>query len=330
MENLDYKEDIKQTRIGSLGGSDGNMLAQIANLGSVPHSAYKRIAVMNGLVERDDISTRVMRFGDFIENAIFTALSEGNPNYISNPLWVSGKYSKDGCRLICHPDFVLYDEKKKILNVWECKATKFNPKQTRDTYLNQLFIEWTLANEIVKARGEGWKVQLYLCHYDTSEVNIDDEFQFDPSKLSVHRIRMTANLFDIDKAMTIVSEFAQSFDYYTEDEEIDSMYLPEKVKKEFDTITGFLAEIKERESKVDEFKHRLCDFMQKQGIKSIKNEAWNITLVNASESVSFDSKKFLADVASKHPRKEKKLRKQYEKRVAKGAYVTIKLKTKKD
>lgn len=328
MEN--YKEDIRNTRLGSLGGSDGNLLAQVANIGYVPNSARKRLAVMKGLIEKEDITTRVMRYGDFIEQSIYSHLQEIDNRYQSNPLWVSGKYSKDGIRLICHPDFVLFDEDKKVLKTYECKATRFNPQQTRDTYLNQLFIEWTLANEIVAMKGKGWKVEMYLCHYDTSNVNIDDEFVFDPDLLSIHRLRMPKNLFDIDKAMTIVSEFASTFDYYTEDEEIDSVYLPEKVKAEFDMVTGILAEIKERETKVDEFKRKLCDFMLKQNIKSIKNDAWNITLVGATEQVSFDSKKYLSDLASKHPRKEKKLRKEYEKRIAKGAYVKITIKTKKD
>ena len=322
----EYKEDIANTRIGCIGGSDGNMLAQIANLGYVPNSARKRLAVVKGLIERQNITTRVMRFGDFIEQSIYDCLRETDERYQSNPLWISGRYSKDGVKLICHPDFVLFDEKNKILKTYECKATKYDPKQTRNTYINQLFIEWTLANEIVKTRDEGWKVEMYLCHYDTSGVNIEDDFVFDPSLLSTHRLRMPKNLFDIDKAMTLASEFTSALEYYTEDEEVDSEYLPEKVKAEFNVITNILSEIKERETKVDEFKRRLCEFMQKQNIKSIKNEAWNITLVNATEQVSFDSRKFLADLASKHPRKEKKLRKDYEKRVAKGAYVQIKLK----
>ena len=328
MEN--YKDDIRNTRLGSLGGSDGNLLAQIAKLGHVPNSAKKRLAVMKGLIEKEDITTRVMRYGDFIEQSIYSHLQEIDNRYQSNPLWISGKYSKDEVRLICHPDFCLFDDTKKVLNVYECKATKFNPKHTHDTYLNQLFIEWTLANEIVKAKGEGWKVEMYLCHYDTSNVNIDDDFVFDPDLLSIHRLRMPKNLFDIDKAMTIVSEFASTFDYYTEDEEIDSVYLPEKVKAEFDKVTGILAEIKEREVKANEFKRKLCDFMQTHEIKSIKNDAWNITLVGATEQVSFDSKKFLSDLAAKHPRKEKKLRKEYEKRITKGAFVKITIKTKKD
>ena len=326
----DYKQNIESTRVGCLGGSDGNLLAQVANLGGVPRSAYKRLAVLKGLIEQDNVSTRVMRYGDFIEQSIYDCLCENNSEYESNPLWVSGKYSKDGVKLICHPDFVLWEEKKKVLKVYECKATKFNPQQTRSTYANQLYIEWLLANEVVKERGNDWKVELYLCHYDTSNVCIDDDFVFDPSLLSIHRIRMNSCVFDIDKAVTIVSEFLPTMEYYNEDEEIDAAYLPKKVKAEFDAITHVLAEIKEREVKVDEFKRKLCDFMQSHNVKSIKNDTWNITLVNATESVSFDAKKFLADLSAKHPRKANKLRKDYEKRVARGAYVTIKLKTQKN
>lgn len=326
----DYKVDIQNTRKGCLGGSDGNMLAQIANIGYVPRSAYKRLAVMKGFIERDNVTTRVMRFGDFIEQSIFDNLSANDERYQSNPLWISGKYSKNGVSLICHPDFVLFDEPSKTLKVWECKATKYNPVQTRHTYLNQLFIEWTIANEIVKSKGEGWKVELFLCHYDTNGVDIEAEFDFDPSRLSMHRVRKIGQPFDIAKAMELVGEFADSFDYYTEDEEVDSKYLPQKVKSEFDTVTSILAEIEARKTKVEEFKRKLCDFMQEKGIKSIKNDAWNITLVGATEQVSFDSKKFLSDMSAEHPIKAKRLRKKYEKRTAKGAYVMIKLHTKKD
>jgi len=319
----EYKEDIANTRIGCIGGSDGNMLAQIANLGYVPNSARKRLAVVKGLIERQNITTRVMRFGDFIEQSIYDCLRETDERYQSNPLWISGQYSKDGVKLICHPDFVLFDEQNKILKVYECKATKYDPKQTRNTYINQLFIEWTLANEIVKTRGEGWKVEMYLCHYDTSGVNIEDDFVFDPSLLSTHRLRMPKNLFDIDKAMTLASEFTSALEYYTEDEEVDSEYLPEKVKAEFNAITNILSEIKERETKVDEFKRRLYDFMLAQNIKGIRSEKWSITRVDASESKSFDGKKYLADLKALHPRKAKKIEEKYTKTVARGGYVKI-------
>lgn len=321
----DYKNGIIKSRKGCLGGSDAAMLKQIADLGNVPKSAYKRLAVVKGLIDQENITTRVMAYGDFIEQSIYESLSSVNPNYQSNPLWVSGKYSRKDLKLICHPDFVLYDEKKKVLNVYECKATRFTPTQTRSTYECQLYIEWTLAKEIVAARGKDWKVNIFLCHYNTDGVDIDSDFVYDPERLTVHKLRMKDGLFDIVKSMDIASNFLQTFDYYSEGDEIDAEYLPEKVKAEFDAISVVLSEIKERERTIDAFKARMTDFMQEKGIKSIKSEEWSITLVNATESVQFDSKKFLADFSSKHPKKAKKLRKDYEKRVAKGAYVKISL-----
>lgn len=319
----DYKSEIAATRKGCLGGSDGNILERVASLGSVPKALYKRLAVVKGLIENDNITTKVMAFGDFIEQSIYSALAATNTNYQSNPMWVSGKYSRKDLKLICHPDYVLYDEDKKILNVYEMKATRFSVAQTRETYKNQLFIEWTLAKEIIAARGEGWKVNMFLCHYNTEGVDFDKAFEYDPQRLTVHKLRMKDNLFDIAKAMDIMSDFLQTFDCYSEDEEIQARYLPEKVRAEFDAISNVLSEIKEREKTIDAFKAKMVEFMQKKGMKVIKSEEWSITLVEASESVQFDHKKFLSDFGDKHPRKAKKLRKDYEKRVSKGAYVKI-------
>jgi len=319
----DYKCEIAATRKGCLGGSDGNILERVASLGSVPKALYKRLAVVKGLIENDNVTTKVMAFGDFIEQSIYSALAATNPNYQSNPMWVSGKYSRKDLKLICHPDYVLFDEDKKILNVYEMKATRFSVAQTRETYKNQLFIEWTLAKEIIAARGEGWKVNMFLCHYNTEGVDFDKAFEYDPQRLTVHKLRMKDNLFDIAKAMDIMSDFLQTFDYYSEDDEIQARYLPEKVRAEFDAISNVLSEIKEREKTIDAFKAKMVEFMQKKGMKVIKSEEWSITLVEASESVQFDHKKYLADLGDKHPRRAKKLRKEYEKRVAKGAYVKI-------
>lgn len=329
-ETKDYKIEISATRKGCLGGSDGNLLERISALGSVPKALYKRFAVVKGLIENDNVTTKVMLYGDYIEQRIYDSLVATNPNYQSNPMWVSGKYSRKDLKLICHPDYILYDDDKKVLNVYEMKATRFSVLQTRETYKNQLFIEWTLAKEIVAARGEGWKVNMFLCHYDTSGVDFDKEFEYDPQRLSVHKLRMRDNLFDIGKAMDVASDFLQTFDCYSEDDEIQARYLPEKVKAEFDAVSVVLSEIKEREKTIDAFKARMVEFMQKKGIKCIKSEEWSINLVEASESVQFDHKKFLADLGDKHPRKAKKLRKEYEKRVAKGAYVKIALNKKDD
>ncbi len=323
----DYKLSVLSTRKGSLGGSDANMLKQIAYYGRVPQSAHKRLAICKGLIEGDNITTRQMAYGDFIENAIFEHLTEGNKEYISNPLWVSKKYSRKNVRLICHPDFVLFDHKKKVINVFECKATKFSVKATLETYRPQMFIEWLLGIENAKELGRDWKVKVRLVHYDSGEQDMNDEFTFDPNKISLCGVGFTNSnhLFDVGSAMDLVDDFLETFDFYAGDDEINSEYLPEKVKQEFDTITNILKEIKEREQKVEDFKKKLYDFMLEKNIKGIKNEYWSITRINPSESVSFDYKRFLEDYAIKYPRKAKKLLKTYEKRIQRKGSILMRL-----
>lgn len=334
MEELDYKNEIRSSRCGALGSSDGKLILQVAESGVIPKSAYKRLAVCKGLIEQEDIPyTAAVRAGDELEMLVFEHLKANDDRYQSNPCWVSKKYSRKNVKLLAHPDIVLQDDENKVLNVYEVKCTKFTFEQTRATYKAQLIIHWVTANEIAKELG-GYKVKLSLVHYSTEGMNLEAGFEFDPSRLTVKQLRSIdkeARMYRLSDAMDIVNDFLETFDSYYDGDEIESEYLPEKVKQEFDTITTILAEIKERETKVDEFKKRLCDFMQEKGVKSIKNDAWAITLVQASESVSVDYKAIFAnEIEAKRPRVANKLKKQYQKTTKKRAYVTIKIKEKEN
>ena len=333
MEELfDYKNEIRSSRCGALGSSDGKLILKVAESGIIPKSAYKRLAVCKGLIEQEDIPyTTAVRAGDELEMLVFEHLKANDNRYQSNPCWVSKKYSRKNVKLLTHPDIVLQDDENKVLNVYEVKCTKFTFEQTRDTYKAQLIIHWTIANEIAKELG-GYKVRLSLVHYSTEGMNLEDGFEFDPSRLTVKQLRnieKEANTYRLSDAMDIVNDFLENFNEYYEGDEIESEYLPEKVKQEFDTITNVLAEIKERESKVEEFKARLFDFMSSHDIKSVKNDAWSITRVDESISKQFDSKRYFNDFASKHPRLYSKIRKEYDKTVQKKGYVIIKFKDKK-
>ena len=333
MEQQDYKNEIRDTRCGALGSSDGKLILQVAESGVIPKSAYKRLAVCKGLIEQEEIPyTAAVCAGDELEMLVFEHLKANDDRYQSNPCWVSKKYSRKNVKLLTHPDIVLQDDENKVLNVYEVKCTKFAFEQTKDTYKAQLIIHWVIANEIAKELG-GYKVRLSLVHYSTEGMNLEEGFEFDPSRLTVKQLRNMEKLsksYRIAEAMGLIDTFLENFNEYYDGDEIPYELLPANVQGQFDDITTLLTEIKEHEVKVDEFKKKLCKFMQEKNIKSIKNDTWNITLVGASETVSFDSKKYLADLAAEHPRIEKALRKKYEKLTAKGAYVKITIKTKKD
>ena len=326
----EHKQEIINTRYGCLGGSDAKLLSQIAQLGYVPKSAYKRMAIAKGLIPTHDTPTnRAMEFGNYVEDAIFQSLVQTNNLYKSNPRIESKKFSKPNCKLIAHPDFLFIDSENKCVNVYECKATQYTFMQTRDMYKAQLYVEQTLAREVASEHGKDWKTRLFLVHYSTEGLNLDDEFEFNSNRITVKQIRVEPNYFDIDNAMCIVNDFLETFtEYYGDGEEVDGALLPENVRSQFAQITQSLAEIKEREQQVDEFKKRLYEFMKTKDIKSIKSDAFSIVRVDESESRSFDSKRYVEDEMQAHPRKMAKIVKQYTKVTKRSGFVQIKLKTK--
>ena len=332
MEEIkDYKNEIAATRVGSLGSSDGRMLAQIASLGIVPHSALKRLAVCKGLIPQTEIpKTAAIQAGDDLEMLVYEHLTAKDPRYTSNPLWISAKYSRKNVRLISHPDIVLKDDAQKTLFVYEVKTTKFSFEETKATYRPQLFIHFLLGKETAKSYGDDWKVKVFLVHYSTDGLDLTDGITFEPERLTVKSISFNAPVFDIKKAMDVVDAFLEDFTEYYDGDEIDADLLPAKVKDEFDAITNVLAEIKEREKKVDDFKKRLYAFMVEKNIKSLKNNVFSITRVDATESKSFDSKQYIEDLKKEHPRKAKKVLAQYAKTTKRNGYVSIKVKDNND
>lgn len=322
-----YKQDIINTRKGCLGGSDAKLLQQVALWGKVPQSAYKRLAVCKGLIEQENITTKVMEYGDFIEQSIFEHLSEVDKRYQSNPCLVSKRYSTKEVKIIDHVDFVLQDDENKVLNLYECKASKYSTTQVRNIYECQLYHHYLLGGELAKELGN-YRVNVFLCHYDTSDVDLDAPWVFDPNKISVRQVRFNnKQVFDMAKAVSIVSDFLADFNEYYEQEEIDANLLPANVQTRFSEVAQFLREIKEREQKVNDFKDKLYNFMLDKNIKGIRSEEWSITRVDASESKSVDYKKlFEQEIESKHRVKAKRLKEKYKKSTQKKGFVTIKLK----
>lgn len=328
MEEYAHKQDIINTRKGCLGGSDAKMIQNIAQLGYVPESAKKRLAVCAGLIEPEQFTNQAMEYGNFVEAQVFESLHSQDQRWQSNPCLVSKKYSQEGLKIIDHIDLYLQDDEHKVLTIGEVKATKYTFAYTRDQYIEQLAHHYRLGSEKARELGN-YKLRVILAHYCTEGIDLNGEFTFDPSRLTVKPVRLAKVTYDIEKGVGIITDFLKDFnEYYTE--EIDGSYLPVEVKTEFDAVATMLAEIKEREQRVEDFKKKLAAFMENKGLKKISTDNWSITYIAPTESVSFDSKRYLADYATKYPRKYKKLVSDYEKRSKRGAYVTIKTKNNND
>ena len=324
----EYKSDIIATRCGALGSSDGKLILQVAESGIIPKSAYKRLAVCKGLIEQEDIPyTAAVRAGDELEMLVFEHLKANDDRYQSNPCWVSKKYSRKNVKLLTHPDIVLQDDENKVLNVYEVKCTKFTFEQTKDTYKAQLIIHWVIANEIAKELG-GYKVRLSLVHYSTEGMNLEDGFEFDPSRLTVKTLRNMEKLsksYHIAEAMDLIDAFLENFTEFYEQEEVDANLLPANVQTQFSEVAQFLREIKEREAKVDAFKVKLYDFLSERGIKKVSCDDFSFTVVAPTQQISVDYKSLFAqEIEAKKPRVAKQLKEKYKKTTNKKGYVVIK------
>ena len=321
------KQEIIATRTGCLGGSDARLIQSIAEAGKIPQSAMKRLAICKGLAEQPQFTNPAIEFGNYVENMVFESLHSQDERWQSNPCLASTKYSRPNCKVIDHVDFFLQDDEKKVLVLGECKATRSTFEQTHDEYKWQLLHHYLFGCEKAKELGN-YNVKVMLSHYCTDGIDLTQPFEFDPSRLTVKTLRNMEKLsksYRIAEAMDIIDNFLETFTEYYEDE-VDGSLLPEKVKEEFDQVTTFLTEIKEREKKVEDFKKKLTEFMVSKGIKGIKTDAWAITLVNESESVSVDYKAIFAnEIEAKKPRIANKLKKQYKKVTKKKAYCMIKV-----
>ena len=322
--NLDYKNDIINSRIGSLGSSDGKVLAAIAKNGCVQRGQVERLAIAKGLYERPNITNLAMQYGDFIENMIYDSLVQVDERWESNKCFRSQKYGREGLGLLVHINFSLFDESRdKPLLLWvECKATTTDIEQTYKDYKEQLYVEYVLGKELAEQLGADFKLE--LCHYDAS-VMFEDEFQlqfaFDPDKISRKKVIFKKPVFDISSGMDIAAQYVSEMTEYKR-EEIDWDYLPAEVQEQMKQVNNILVSIKEKQDSIEEFKSRFYDFLCKNEIKSVKTPYFTISRVDESVSIQFDKVRFTAE----HP----ELAAKYQRAVKKKGYVLIKTKEVKD
>lgn len=322
--NLDYKNDIINSRIGSLGSSDGKVLAAIAKNGCVQRGQVERLAIAKGLYERPNITNLAMQYGDFIENMIYDSLVQVDERWESNKCFRSQKYGREGLGLLVHIDFSLFDDSRdKPLLLWvECKATTTDIEQTYKDYKEQLYIEYVLGKELAEQLGADFKLE--LCHYDASVMFEDEsqlQFAFDPDKISRKKVVFKKPVFDISFGMDIASKYVSEMTEYKR-EEIDWDYLPAEVQEQMKQVNNILVSIKEKQDSIEEFKSRFYDFLCKNEVKSIKTPYFTISRVDESVSIQFDKVRFTAE----HP----ELAAKYQRAVKKKGYVLIKTKEVKD
>lgn len=307
---MEHKQEIINTRVGGLGSSDAKMVIGIAERGQLNYSDKERIAVMLGLAEKRQITSKAIELGNIIEDAVFEVFkTQFGENIVSNP-----RYTMDiptiSYRIGNHIDFEVSTPNELI---WvEHKSTIHGIGRAQEDYKHQLAWHTMLGQE--KAQAEGKKFHLMLSHYDTNE--FDGEFNAD--KLSIVGVAPNAHLIDkICKGLLIINEQIPTFEWQPNEGILHASSLPAEINDKCEMMAEHLRKIKEMTEQVDTFKQRMCELMVANNVKSIVTDAFTITLTEQSVSTTFDKAKF----SKEHP----DMVAQYEKKSIRKPYVNIKL-----
>lgn len=307
---MEHKQEIINTRVGGLGSSDAKMVVGIAERGTLNYADKERIAVMLGLAEKRQITSKAIELGNIIEDAVFEVFkTQFGENITSNPRYTM-EIPSITFRVSNHIDFAVSTPDTLV---WiEHKSTIHGINQALEDYKYQLAWHAMLGED--KALNEGKQFKLYLSHYDTN--NWDNEFNAD--KLSI--VAVTPNKHYIDKickGLLIINEQIPTFQWQPNEGILHASSLPQEINDKCEMMADHLRKIKEMTEQVDTFKQRMCELMVANNVKSIVTDAFTITLVEQSVSTTFDKSKF----AKEHP----DMVAQYEKKQTRKPYVTIKI-----
>lgn len=306
---MEHKNEIINTRVGGLGSSDAKMVVGIAERGTLNYADKERIAVMLGLAEKRQITTRAIELGNIIEDATFEVLkAQFGKNIVSNPRYAM-ELNLD-YRVSNHIDFEISTDNTLI---WiEHKSTIHGINQAIEDYKYQLAWHAMLGED--KALKEGKQFKLMLSHYDTNDFN----GEFNADKLSIVSVPANKHYIDkIEKGLLIINEALPTFEWQPNEGILHASALPQEINDKCEMMADHLRKIKEMTEQVDTFKQRMCELMVANNVKSIVTDAFTITLVEQSVSTTFDKSKF----AKEHP----DMVSQYEKKSIRKPYVTIKI-----
>ena len=277
-----HQQKIEKSRVGGFGGSDAKMFYKIGlnGLSALSNTDKLRIRVAKGIDEYKPImQTEAMQKGHDFEDWFAEECEEFGSELVSK---FKREYKVEPESLFsfalnfyvfAHADF--YNVKKKW--VFELKCVS-NADTVQDDYMAQLQWYYMLGCK---------RVGLIVC--DSKFDNFDDGLQ-DPIEIEKNQ-----NYIDTLKhGIKLLDDNWNNLDLKIGDEWDESDLFPSE-QKEVQLMTSYLQQIKSMELQIEESKAKLLDMMTKSGVKSIKSDAYNITVIPPGTTSRFDKKKLLAD-----------------------------------
>jgi hypothetical protein len=274
-----HQQEIEQSRVGGFGGSDAKMFYKIGlnGLSALSNTDKMRIRVAKGIDEYNPImQTEAMRKGHdfedwFAEMFMDEAIDGYKREYKVEP---ESLFSFAlNFYVFAHADF--YNVKEKWVLELKCVS---NVDTVQDDYMAQLQWYYMLGCKMVG---------LIVCNskYDDFDDGMQDPIEVEKNESYIETLRHGIKLLD---------DNWDALDLKIGDEWDESDLFPSE-QKEVQLMTSYLQQIKAMEAQIEESKAKLLDMMTRSGVKSIKSDAYNITVVPDGTTSRFDKKKLLKD-----------------------------------
>lgn len=271
-----HQQEIEKSRVGGFGGSDAKMFYKIGlnGLSALSNTDKMRIRVAKGIDEYKPImQTEAMQKGHDFEDWFAEDFSEDLTDFTREHKVEPENKLAINFDVFAHADFFNIKTKSAI----ELKCVS-NVDTVQEDYMAQL--QWY---HMIGCHMVG----LIVC--DSKYYNFDDGLQdaveIKPNENYIETLRHGIKLLD-DNWDNLNLKIGDEWD--------ESDLFPSE-QKEVQLMTSYLQQIKSMELKIEESKAKLFDMMTESGVKSIKSDAYNITVVPDGTTSRFDKKKLLKD-----------------------------------
>jgi len=274
-----HQQEIESSRVGGFGGSDAKMFYKIGlnGLSALSNTDKLRIRVAKGIDEYKPImQTEAMKKGHDFEDW-FAEMFGGAFKVFSDFMREHRVEPESGLarnfNVFAHADFYSIEDRRAI----ELKCVS-NIDTVQDDYMAQLQWYYMLGCK---------RVGLIVCNsnFDKFEDGLQEPIE----------VEQNQNYIDtLNHGIKLLDDNWDNLDLKIGDEWDESDLFPSE-QKEVQLMTSYLQQIKSMEAQIEESKAKLLEMMTESGVKSIKSENYNITVVPPGTTSRFDKKKLLAD-----------------------------------
>lgn len=285
MQNAqEHAQEIRQTRVGGLGGSDAAILMKIGERGlsALTQTDNKRLAIMLGMAEQNDWGGNAYTnaghmFEDYAERVLPL-----NSNY-KREEFIERKLARN-FKTFAHADFTERNDDLGLerLTVVECKFVQGTTTNTISKYYAQLQWYYLLgADAVVLYHGTGTADPFEVFECEAVQVERDEV----AIKILLNGIKI------LDEALA---------DGWKPEnvEKIQIENTPEKVQDAFERWRAIQSDKKELETKENEVKAIIKEYLEDfsfTGIVANGDMKHQVIYKRGGTNLSFDGAKFLAD-----------------------------------